>query len=666
MKTTSHLADSSDDDHQVELEQGYRENQDKYIGELQENSRNTESNYRVSHILADISNRLLSSVEVTEKYKKIKDPLEFKLEALNKQITLGSFFVDNYKTDQADNKAIQEQLAYLQQQTENFVAQSERTPELSEFLLSQKEENDKRINKLEKDILAIEDKQRLKTELESTLSALKEEYDFLETIYTKRNELAQTLKGAFPFIPRKLTLTFIENYNEIKGGTYEYGYEEILEELDEFRKTIDKGGNISPDSIKVHCAILGIKEEFKDDKESEYTPKMLSKISQKINRITCGEVAPSNKKQYLRLHGLASSKKAEQIAALQELKEYIDENLSHIHETIRQTAQYATDTEYLKMLDKQDFLTQVRVYRKLNRDIQKNTLIEGSEGIINVPPGYNTTTTLKPSGNANFRFGGDFSGKYSEFGQKFFATLQNYKNVFVYGMNPKEKEYELPTILQVEAIRSTISLLTSAMFFDLAEVSFEPLRENATPYSYDKIHEQMPMGMKDAVKAATYIEQTISQELTARFPYDYRIVVKNNKADTLNKKNQNILFDYLCFKTNARDIHELLSQDIDIASNNLKDEGWNISKKEAGFFNDKYLEITLEKEGYKLIFQKKNDKYSLSSIKSFPASLFNNLINEWYKIDLSYLQDQTIKIGIAPQIISETSEKKENVRINLT
>ena len=97
------------------------------------------------------------------------------------------------------------------------------------------------------------------------------------------------------------------------------------------------------------------------------------------------------------------------------------------------------------------------------------------------------------------------------------------------------------------------------MFFELASVGFIPKRfcpkEDNWQYRFDKIATHMPMAMKGAVSGAIFLNDAFDELLTSSLPYDYRLEGDKANAEVLHSKNNNILFDFLLWKSGINNLN---------------------------------------------------------------------------------------------------------------
>lgn len=95
-------------------------------------------------------------------------------------------------------------------------------------------------------------------------------------------------------------------------------------------------------------------------------------------------------------------------------------------------------------------------------------------------------------------------------------------------------------IFGLEGQRNSAALLTTAMFFDLVDKRV---------YKITDMPEKMPMAMKSAVKASSYIDHKYQQNFTSLLKYDYRPSDQSSgtltKTQGLSARDTNILNDWL-------------------------------------------------------------------------------------------------------------------------
>jgi len=536
-KGISNPVDSSDESQghvEEEFESPTKVNtQVDYVSKIAQ--RATELTESVSYILTDISNRLLLNKEVSEKYRQVKNPLKVKLDFLNEKKFLYEnikISLDKLENDIKIDTEITEQLKKVNNDSIN---------EIVKRINSRIYENQQSLNKLLKDSMnylivgnnakstdsgkteiskdevpSPETKDnsnntgnQLSGQVIKLLNNINEEIKSLNTLQLEKVELNKMLKGALPFIPKKLKPTFIEEYNKYFGLIKTEA--KIVEELITFREKITENKvNVTNDKDYVEKLgkLFNITIKGKQDsyQQSTLNP-MREKIEDKIGR------GPSDNdvKRYIELHQEEdiirnfTSKETEEKKKEKEKIDYIKDlvgnyikiNSNEIYKTLKASDVYTTDFDYLKELSKQDYVVQIRAYRKLNRDIEKFVILSGEEGLRNVTPGSNTTSKITSGGSTVHQV--HELGSYVDIGENHIKTLQNFTEYMSGTRTTKEeKEKEFRTLSQVEAIRNTSALLTNAMFFELAKDGFQPVRSfwKEKKYDFKEIADQMPMAMK--------------------------------------------------------------------------------------------------------------------------------------------------------------------------
>lgn len=670
----SHVLDSSDDE-QPEIHKRFKN--EGYIPTLQEgyNVLSGDNLYPVSYILTDISNRLLLSDEVTEKYQKIKDPLQFRVNILkkrmftNKNASIGvASFNANIKNNLDRIEILQNiqderiQLLLTSEQKTLDVAKKDRTEWVKENFSEEEIQQNPEESLVYQVYQEYQDANKvIEHELE-TISALKKE----------RDELNKTFKGAFPFIPKQLTPTFIEKYNKTLSVNLED--KNIIKNLIEIRDNLEKGKNLG--DIDKLCELLGVKIE--KTKKQEYKTATKKSVRTKLDNLIGRGSSNYDIKEYIRLNNqkllqdtefkLAQESKDKDSVITHirdKINDCITKNAKDIYKILKESEKYFTNSDYLEKLGKQDFLVQVRAYKKLNRDIEKNILLSGDYGQRNVPPGLNTTVNITAGGSSSL-FMGEF-GSYSDIGVSNFETLKNYKN-FILESKIQEKEKEFKSLLQIEAIRNSSALLTNAMFFELAESSFQPIRvvSGEEKYNFSDIDKQMPMAMQGAVSGSVHLEQGFEEKLTGKLPYDYREAGMEAGAKILDIRNKNILFDWLSNKIGVSEIQNELNNNKDksdiLKSLTVQDVDWDVTENNS----KDCLILENKKTCYKITLQKQNEKFYLTEINSFPTKIFNELTTKWYGVELSYLEDKEpltliLKAAAEPKNHDIDKDRDENV-----
>lgn len=224
----------------------------------------------------------------------------------------------------------------------------------------------------------------------------------------------------------------LRNYlQDSKQSLRQKQYDEICEKI--FEKPLESSKNTK-----------------KYNKSSGFLDAVISKL---------GKYDENDLNEYLKLNQL-SLKDFKEIR--EKLNNYITNNLEKIYELTEKTAHYSLDPKYLKTIAeiKGNVLAQTRLYYKIHRDVNKNTLILGDEGRRNYPPGLNTTATIFSTGS-NSLFLGEL-GSYKDITERNLHTLKNYH---MKSTSFAEKGAEFHSLMQIEALRSTASILANSMFF---------------------------------------------------------------------------------------------------------------------------------------------------------------------------------------------------------
>ena len=404
----SSVYDSSDEG-QSEVENRFIANKN-YINELYRNAKDTL--YPFSYILTDISNRLLFSKDVTEKYNKIKDPLQFKINNLKKHECIYNDAACGAKSLNINIKNREKLIADLKKlgSSSNGI----------KIIVEEQEielEKDKKARKewVEKNKKCFNNSGNSPEEIVETVSNLYQQkskddlrtIEKIEILQKARDELNIILKGAFPFRINKLSPKFIENYN--KNLDKNDNEKVVVEALTKLRNQLDFDKVIQKsDDLDKICKLFGIKIVY-DKKMTRYLDSTKKSLLNNIESVIGRAPNDDDVNEYIRLNYNKLNQDQEFIqlkGSSSGLIRYIKEKVNHdiainseeIYKISKQTAKYTTDPDYLQELakgsSKEDFLVQIRAYRKLNRDIEKNVLLAGDEGTRNVPPGGNTTVKI--------------------------------------------------------------------------------------------------------------------------------------------------------------------------------------------------------------------------------------------------------------------------------
>jgi hypothetical protein len=413
------------------------------------------------------------------------------------------------------------------------------------------------------------------------------------------------------------------------------------------------------------CNLLEVKIE-KSKKDSTYLAPTKKSLKTQIEKLVGRSPSEYDIDEYIGLNKKKLSvdegykkiqdNRKEVIKHIQkEVSSYISDHINEIYEVLRQCHNYATDPDYLKELQGEDFLVQVRAYRKLNRDTQKSILLAGEEGKRNVPPGLNTTVDITPGGSSGLWLGE--LGSYRTIGETNLQTLKLYTNYMSDSHTEvKEKEKEFKSLCQIEAIRNTSALLTNMMFFELAASNFEPLGIVSKSYNLKDIADQMPMAMVGAVSGAVFLEYTFKNKLTKKLPYDYREEGEKPEGVILNSRNERIFFDWLCSKINAQDIQDSLAKLTSSSSGEIPESldvhGTKWIIKKSPLEEDT---ITLEDEaGYKIIFAK--GKKAIYAKSGSMVNTLNNCFPSLFEIKKKSKEVTIVNKQLGKHIIGKEEE----------
>lgn len=629
-KVVSNVYDSSDEG-QSDLEREFsgistKSNSIDYIDQL--HKRADKTSYSISYILTDISNRILLSNEITSKYNKIKDPLQVKIGILKSKEFL---YQDALRGIESLDSNIKKHSDFIQ----ILKSLNPKPTNITSLINEQRKELDQAQNtyqewiqkNIEQKILEMHsaDPKNILGEVLNLYTKSKEtitkELQKVENLQKQRDDLNIILKGAFPFSTKKLSLSFIKEYQNKIGN--KINEDKIVKRLTEFRDQLpffeSKPSSINDYSYSNKlCELLNVNIKFLQSKT--YSKDTLRSLANKIDSIIGRAPTAKDIQEYIRLNAEKLSKdnnfcklesdqdKIKHIKAT--VNDYLVSNASEIYKILEETAIYATDPDYLQELnkgaDKQDFLVQVRAYRKLHRDLEKVVLLSGDEGKRNIPPGVNTTIDITSGGTASLMLGTLES--YKSIGERLSETLKYYQNFITTGtIHEKEKEFKL--LSQIEAIRNTSALLTNVMFFELAESEFSSVQilANNKQYNFQNIDEQMPMAMKGALSGSVYLDMEFNEILTGKLPYDYRKDGDAANGEILNNRNKNILFDYLSYKMGIKNIldevnkYKLFQNDILV-----DDKKWQVvvEYKSPKKNTCDQLKLNSDEDGYEIILKR--------------------------------------------------------------
>jgi hypothetical protein len=337
--------------------------------------------YKASYILTALGNALLLSKSVVDRSNPLNDPLEYKQNILTQQLAEKEVF-----------------LHYLQNPSVNI------KPAHSDFPGNNPQAYQETIN-------------QINSELNSVKSLLEE-----------KKLLYKTFGGLFPYIPKKLTDTFVKNYND----TFKVNKnaQEILQELKNNRDNM-------PDSKVMKYGKLFA---LTMSKKTIITKTIITKITDIIGKkLTAQELEKNQNK--IANEDIKGLKKQNDIAVkLEELCSLA--NIQKLHNHLAKAYPYTLDNDYLKSIKQEEFLVQVRIYKKLGRDMMKSVILLHSGGYettkITIPPGINTTLEILPSGATKYLLGE--LGSYSKIAEWNTSTLENYSNMFQTGVPRKKKK----------------------------------------------------------------------------------------------------------------------------------------------------------------------------------------------------------------------------------
>ena len=626
--------------------------------------------YNASYILSAVGNSLLQCPSIDAQYKMVKDPLAFRINFLKKKLFEKA----------AAEKYINERLSGT----------------LKEDTAAEKYINETLSEALEED--SIGKLNNLLNQYNTEVKKIKEELNIVKTLHTEKEELNKKFGGYYAYIPKQLTETFISKYctsNQIGGNNTSDRENNIIEDLKGFYTHLKDNKDTlnliichreliklkNDNNVQSYSTLLTKKKWSKEESEVLGKAKQLLNLKKTDNNSRLKETLQNHNAEYkaqkkpieklTKDGGLLNKieifkeiivtntnnidliiEKVENIIGVQTPKAPLTQeklnqirsrdSVQELHKHLRESYPYTMDSEYLNSLQAEKFLVQTRIHKKIGRDMMKSTLILSSGGydksIITVPPGNNTTLEIYSSGSTAY-FIGEF-GSYERISKVNVATLENLIGPLSL-KSLKQKVEEFKYLFQVEAIRSCSALLTNAMFFQLATDSFTPYVSGvaAQPYSYIYIATQMPMAMEDAVTSSIYIDNKLN--IPHSLKHDYRFKVKKNK-DILAKKNNNILFDWICnsLKKQEEIFYTRFDKD-DSIKEKFAEAGWiygdenNDEKKPKA----KHKEVNNEYEliTNKITTQDNGKMVIITKIKKFPFKIFKNLLEDWYEIKLDGL-----------------------------
>lgn len=572
-------------------------------------SKNNIKSNPFSYLLTDIGNQLLLLQEITTSYRKVKDPLSFKINWLQEQSFL-------HNAAHLYVKAFSDS---------NFISA---TKEISS-------DHNSSYDKWEKSYAEFKGAKDDKYILEKYSDLSKkttDELDYVLKLKNERDEFHTKLKGAFPLMPKQLAQSFITDYQQKMTGESS-DPKEITKLLIQARDLLSINSATKQADYINKLAKEMFSIEFYAGRHGD-TPELRKSLKENIENIIGRAPASSEVENYIGVHKLRADQKVKQnideevedidkhfVQKCQEdFASYREKNFDRICAVSSDLRAYATDSDYLKMLEQERYLVQIRTYKKLNLSISEGILLAGEAGIRKAVPGANTTIEITPRGSATLLVGELAS--YKKIANKIPETLKHYKAWFKNPINNTiEQEPVFDSLMKIEDIRNSSSLLTARMFFDLSEEQFQPVRVAATRYDFKDIAKKMSMAMKGAVAASLYLEQIFGSDLIGKSLYDHRVIdnISEAKKQALifDTRNKLILFDWLSHKMGIAKIVDSLAkvqaQDTAIGIN-----GWNCTIVDQDTKTNVPVELQLQnKEGYKVILKK--GKKLFEEIKSYLA-----------------------------------------------
>lgn len=398
---------------------------------------------RFSYLLIDLGNRLLQLESTARMYTKLKNPIQVKITNLEDRLSLyevaGICF-------------------------ENKEAMS--VKEINEWITKQ---------------------DKLKETYPKILKDLKAELTESKIIYDLFKKLQPELKSAFPLVPKKIPETLIKKYNEQNNNNSK---EVILQDLltvSKILKTYTDGSfaTLKADQLVSVNRIYKLFDTEQAKFETSTTAKnQRTKILNSIKSVIGRSPSDTEIKEYAIKHGINPDLERDEIIKV--AISYIENNSKDIYRIMESSAILAVDSDYLKLLEEQDFLVQVRIYRKINITVGEFLCkVQGQSHMV-VPPGKNGYITMNDNGTVTTK--SLAFQKYSDLAKQTWL-LENYKSNYfgdkTHEYSPKDEIFH--STFQIEAIRSTSTLVTVPMFFDLALEKYQPLRLFATK-QYGKLN----------------------------------------------------------------------------------------------------------------------------------------------------------------------------------
>lgn len=163
--------------------------------------------FKASYLLTSLGTALLRLEFVNNKLKEIQDPLAFKIQTLQK-------------------KLLEKELTY------NFLSQELNKQKLNESESSEANSSDSE----DSDSSSLKNLQK---QYDTELNALRGEYQKVNELSQEKKNLHDIYRNSFPYIPKKLSHSFIEKYNSI-FKVKNYSADEVTQELRCFRAELTK------------------------------------------------------------------------------------------------------------------------------------------------------------------------------------------------------------------------------------------------------------------------------------------------------------------------------------------------------------------------------------------------------------------------------------------
>ena len=347
-------------------------------------------NYPVSYLLTDIGNRLL--LTTVKKFNDIGDPLIFFAKKLEKDKSL----YETAKLGIELKTLTNEDLSAI-----NNLLKNQDLPEEQRLALGKITQITQKYSELLSELE--KDNQLSNAEIDSKINDINSDLNYINLLYTNREELNAKLINAFSFAQRHLSKTFIDKWQatfdnheteqeintKLQNLLEKIGYDRLNFSVNEFRSSVIKILNSKDDKTKA---------------QDRYIAKTADSLKEKIEKVIGRKPTENEIAKYSNSHPEMKDKNVEEITA--EVRDYIATNSGKILETMQEVSRYMLHPDYLEMLrETDDFLFQTFTYRHMSRDLQKVVLVEGNAEQRNIPPGINSTIKITAGGSATVFLG---------------------------------------------------------------------------------------------------------------------------------------------------------------------------------------------------------------------------------------------------------------------